>query len=347
MIRNVRLQKVRLGVMALLGAVFLSLGLVTQVEATGPYCQDLRIPVALAPGLPKNHELAGTLCVPGKHNKQKGQIDILVHGAGYNRSYWDFPVSSPDYSYVARANAAKRATFAYDRLGAGESSRPLSSQVTIDTDSYGLRQVIDYLRDEKNFKKVAVVGHSFGSMVAVHEAATYGGLDKLVLTGLLHAFGPAVTQGELQNYPAVFDPQFAGQGYDPGWLTTVPGVRPQVFYHATAAAAVTAYDEAHKDVLSATQLADGITQLSAPAALNVSNGITVPTLLVNGEYDRLYCGGLQLDCTNHAAVRNFEAPYFTNATSFTVRMIDDTGHNLPLHPSAAQSSRVIHEWLRC
>jgi hypothetical protein len=52
-----------------------------------------------------------------------------------------------------------------------------------------------------------------------------------------------------------------------------------------------------------------------------------------------------LNCTDEAAVTAHEVPYFADAASLTVHTLPDTGHDLALHPSAAQSFSLIDSWL--
>jgi len=304
-------------------------------------CVSLRIPVALAPDLAPAEQIAGTLCVPV--GRVATTVDVLVHGAGYDQTYWNWPVDPGTYSYVDKTLAAGRATFAYDRLGAGESSHPLSTLITTDADAYVLHQLIGDLRDV-GFAGLDVVGHSFGSIIAVDEAAAYHDVDRLVITGLLH---PEVAPPYVPTsifYPADQDPQFAGRGLDPGYLTTIPGTRGPAFYSASADPAVVAYDEAHKDTVSGSELAVGLAASQAPPATNAAGGVTAPVLVVDGDQDSLFCG-FTVDCTNSAGVLATEEAYYRAAPSVDVVLIPWTGHSLALHPTAAQSFSVIDHWL--
>ncbi len=316
------------------------------VSAAGTSCQELSLTVALGPGLPADQTIAGTLCIPAHYSGPSRQIDVLVHGATYNRSYWDFPVAQPQYSYVSRTLAAGRATLAYDRLGTGQSSRPLSTAITIAADAYVLHQIIQVANAVPTIQKVNVVGHSFGSIVATSEAATYHDADRLVLTGVLHSIGSGQSGVAASFYPAGLDPQFSTSGYDPGYLTTIPGTRGSDFYYApTTDPSVIAYDEAHKDVVSATQFGDGLAQFYTPAGLNLSDHITVPVLVVAGQNDALFCGGT-LDCNNPAAIAAGEAPYYTNTPSLTTSIVASTGHDLALHTTAGASFAAINGWIQ-
>src|SRR5579862_8031427 len=84
-----------------------------QQPAAG-HCVATLLRVSLAPGQPAKQKISGTLCSPTKPNRTRA-IDVLVHGATYDRSYWDSRFESPQYSYVERTLEAGRATFSYDR----------------------------------------------------------------------------------------------------------------------------------------------------------------------------------------------------------------------------------------
>lgn len=308
-------------------------------------CRELTINIALAEGQPKDQTISGTLCTPkGQHSRHS--VDVLVHGATYDRSYWDFGYKNQKYSYVNRALRAGRTVFYYDRLGVGQSSRTDSTNVTMDSDAYALQQIAGWMKQRKHFNQVNVVGHSFGSQIALVAAGLSGNnIDRLVVTGSLQSNGPGLVNGELRQYPAIQDPLYASSGYDAGWLTSVPGTR-QVFYYTTSADPdVIAYDEAHKNIVSSTQGVAGRALRVLPPGTNPTSSVHIPVLLVAGQHDRLYCG-LALDCTDTEAVRNFEAPYYANAPSFAVVTIPDTGHDIALHPSAQESFRQINNWLK-
>lgn len=327
-------------VVAVTGAV---LPLKPAAAVSAGTCQTVTIKARLAPLLPKNLDIVGDLCLPNTWAEGERKVDVLVHGGTYNRTYWDFPVSYPNYSYVDRALATGRATFAYDRLGVGDSSRPLSLLVTLQSDAYILHQVIDWVKVHPvGFDKVTVVGHSIGSFTVLEEAGTYNDADAVVITGLLHTIEPSGLSIFTSMMPAPLDPQFAGQGYDPGYVTTAAGQR-GIFYGGATVQTVIAYDEAHKDVVPLTAIATA-TPLLAPPLLNKSTQITSDVLVVVGDNDSIFCG-LLVDCTNPSAVLTAEAPYYANAASLDAKTVTNTGHNLALHPSASASFNAISQWI--
>lgn len=322
---------------------FPTMAAATTVSRAGT-CQNIRVAVALSPGALANQTVSGTLCRPAI-SPTATRIDVLVHGASYNRSYWDWPLNADTYSYVGETLSAGRATFAYDRLGVGASSHPLSTSVTTAADAYVLHQIIALVRSD-GFPTVDVIGHSFGSVIAIDEASAYHDADKLVVTGLLHSQGSGLATVAATFYPADADPQFGLPFADPGYLTTLPGTRASSFYDtATADPAVIAYDEAHKDAISGTELGAGIAETELPAATNPSRLVMAPVLVLEGQQDGIFCG-LPLNCSQQTSVLTEEAPFYAGSPRLTVATIPGTGHDIALHPSAAQSFAVIDQWVR-
>ncbi|HEX7963040.1 MAG TPA: alpha/beta fold hydrolase [Candidatus Saccharimonadales bacterium] len=306
------------------------------------FCISHTVPVALAPGQPFNKKVYGTYCQPFHWAKGQHQLDVLVHGTTYSSTYWDWPQDPALYSYVDKTLAAGRATFAYDRIGSGKSSIPVSTDVTMPSSAYVLHELIQGFR-LLGYKQINSIGHSMGSGVVMREAATYNDPNRVVLTGYLHAGrNPAVVAAV---YQANLDPLFAGRGLDNGYLTSTPGGK-SVFYSSSADPAVVAYDEAHKDIASGTFFGDYIADRAVPAGANLANQVKAPVLLIAGQQDQVFCfspGGL--DCTNQAGVQANEAPYYTGAASFTLDTVPDTGHDLALHPSANSSFAMINGWI--
>jgi hypothetical protein len=137
----------------------------------------------------------------------------------------------------------------------------------------------------EQFHKVVYVGHSYSTPVGWNLATDYGeGLDAAVFTGSAHV---ATVTGALlfsSFYPAALDPKFAGDGLDPGYLTTLPGTRDEFLYKpAQFDPAVVEFDEKTKSTATATELATLL------LSLNRSLDVRVPTLLVTGELDSQVC----------------------------------------------------------
>ncbi|GAA2215051.1 alpha/beta fold hydrolase [Nonomuraea monospora] len=303
-------------------------------------CAAVRVPAG-------DHTISGTLCAPASYPGGVKRVDVLVHGATYDSAYWDWPVNPRVHSYVRRTTAEGRATLAYDRPGAGKSTKPPSTALTVPADADVLHQVVRWLRG-RGFDEVTLIGHSLGSVIAIKETADHGDADRLVVTGLVHppALGLTAPIAFASVYPAPLDPQFAGQSSDLGYLTTRPGTRGASFYHAPAAdPEVIAYDEAHKDVVSSVELADALSRLALPPLVNDARGVRRPVLVVLGERDAVFCGPV-VDCSDSAAVRVNERRYFASAPSLAAVVLPETGHDLPQHESAGLSFARIDQWIR-
>ncbi|HYB76567.1 MAG TPA: hypothetical protein VEE85_00070, partial [Candidatus Bathyarchaeia archaeon] len=84
-----------------------------------PQCQELQVPVSLTQPAVSGATLYGELCVPA--HGTPSAVQLLVHGATYNRYYSDWPYRPDFYSYVRKMTKAGYATFNVERLGYGRS----------------------------------------------------------------------------------------------------------------------------------------------------------------------------------------------------------------------------------
>lgn len=329
-------------VMSILAVAGAGVSVGDAAAAPGP-CRDFRIPVALGEGLPADQQVAATLCDPSGSTPE---VDILVSGATYNRLYWDWPQNPDLYSYVRKTLEAGRATFTFDRLGTGASTRPDGSSLTVSSDAYILHQLIAWV-GRQGYRQINGIGHSLGSVTLTKEAAQWHDLARVVITGILHlpAIGLNGVGFATSLYPAALDPRFAGI-HDPAYITTMPGRRGLDFYDpATADPSVVAYDEAHKDLATLGELEQAIMELETPAVLNTTRKITAPVLIVMGQTDQIFCN-LLVDCHSADSLRTHESPYYSGAASFTALTVPHTAHNLTLQTTSAESFQGIDTWLR-
>jgi pimeloyl-ACP methyl ester carboxylesterase len=312
-------------------------------------CAVIRLPVALASGQSASQAISATYCQPHAWASGPREVDVLTPGATYNSAYWDWPQDPSLYSYMDKTLRAGRATFDYDRVGTGQSSHPPSDQITISSESYVLHQIVGWLHNSANDSQVNLIGHSLGSVISIQEAGMYQDVSRVVVTGLLHI--PNIGVGFAQTllslmHLAALDPEFAGQGLGPGYMTTIPGDRGQDFYSSSADPAVVSYDEAHKDIVPASDLAGLSTTWALPAGQNAAGRITAPVLIVIGQQDAIFCADPPiLDCAVPATVLASEVPYYASAASLTVDTIPGAGHDIALHPSADQSFAQINQWI--
>lgn len=295
-----------------------------------------------------NHHVVSWLCyqrTPG------GLVQLTVHGATYNHSYWNFSCpacQAGNYSYAQYMGQMGYTTFLYDRLGDGASDHPIPELMTIQSDAYVLSQLISDLRTGSYggpaFQKVVLVGHSLGSAISVAEAAdpSLTHPDGVLLTGFIHFVDPA----ELpflgtEIHPAFLDPDPRFQGLLPGYITTDPGTRGQLFYYQpTADPSVISQDESTKDTITDSAFASFFTIEASP----VSRQIHVPVLEVLGQNDNLFCLGT-FNCTNTGNVQQYEAPFFSPDAHLQVLIIPQAGHDLNLQTNASVWESAAVQWI--
>jgi len=312
--------------------------------AGGPeMCRDVDVAVMVKAG--SASAVHGVLCVPPR--TAPDTVHILIHGGTYNGSYWDFAHEPATYSYARQAD--RFAALTYDRLGYGRSSRPPSNEITGTAQADVLHQVVQGLRAGAigglRFSKVVLIGHSLGSGIALMEAATYGDVDGVVLTGITHHISPDSMQDTYFNhlYPASDDPKFARQGYDRGFLTTRPGSRRLFYDPSHTDPAVVAADEAGKDVVSSSEIFDIV---SLAFFSPMSRRILAPVLMVVGADDFLFCRSAgSSDCSSSAALTAQEMPYFSPEAHFQAVVIRGVGHDVTLHNVAPQVRALVLSWI--
>lgn len=299
-------------------------------------CRDVTVPAALGPGLPRDLTAYGRLCLPA--GKPPRVLQVLVHGASYDHSYWDFPGFDGRYSYTRHMVDAGYATLAVDQLGVGRSSHPLSAVTTQAATAHGVHEVVQAARTGAfgpAFDKVVLVGHSFGSLTSWLEAGIYKDVDGMVASGASHGLGASALASILRRArPAQLDPvvEPSVPAADPGYLS-IPGARAATFYHLpNADPAVVAQDEAARHE---TPAGAGAT---IPAYVPATLGIDVPVLIANGRLDKAFCaqggGGSATDCTDDTTLHASESPFFSAAARLQTTVIPDAGHDLNLQYNA-------------
>ncbi|MER2997822.1 alpha/beta fold hydrolase [Pontibacter populi] len=105
-----------------------------------------------------------------KPAKANGKTILLLHGKNFNGAYWQ-----------QTANALSKAGYRViipDQIGFGKSSKPEQLQYTFQLLAQNTKAVLDTL----NIKKVSVLGHSMGGMLATRFALMYPQMaEKLIL----------------------------------------------------------------------------------------------------------------------------------------------------------------------
>lgn len=314
--------------------------------AAGTQCTEVSIPVALTAGGEKSAHIAGTYCRP---TDPESVLQILIPGATYDRSYWDFPGFDGRYSYAQHAARAGQATLAIDPIGVGKSTMPVGWQVSALSAAQAVHEVVQAARAGglgHSWSKVALVGHSFGSLTAMLEAGTYHDVDGLLISGASHIPGPGgILSIMTELRPAVDDPATA-DSVPPGDISylSVPGARERAFH---------APDDSDPQVVAAdeaTRVAGTIGILATiPVFIPTTFGISVPVLIANGTADKVFCaqggGGSLSDCSSAEALYGSERPFFPQA-ELTTYVLPGAGHSMNLALNGGEFFARATSWAR-
>ncbi|KAK8181597.1 Alpha/Beta hydrolase protein [Phyllosticta capitalensis] len=137
------------------------------------------------------YNISTQFCYDNARSGVNVPLQILTHGIGFDKTYWDLPYNNYNYSYVNAALAAGYSTLSYDRLGIGNSSHgDAVNEIQSFLEVAALRALTTQLRSgsfpgvAQKFSKIIHAGHSFGSIQSYTFANLYPDeTDGLVLTG--------------------------------------------------------------------------------------------------------------------------------------------------------------------
>lgn len=336
----------------------------------GRTCTTSKLPVDLQPGVvvapgsdlgltldkeKSDQFVVVKLCVP--EGRSPKAVQVLTHGITYDHRYWN--IADPEnpeadtYSWEAAANKAGYATAAIDRIGNGGSSHPLSTFVDITSNATALHNVVQALRagdvegQKAAFDEVALVGHSYGSFTSMIAASRFKDVDAVMLTGFTHKVNTRTPVNiETSNYPAVLDPQFAGEPLDPGYITPRPGTHRGLYYAPSTDVdpRIIERDEATKGTVTQSELANYLIVENTPLQIDV------PVFIINGDKDGIFCNqelpDLGTDCSSPERVVEQEKPFFPEAPSVEAEVIRGAGHDLNAFYQAPEAFQASMDWLQ-
>ncbi|KAJ8103423.1 catalytic protein [Lipomyces tetrasporus] len=286
------------------------------------------------------------LCYPVDWAPKKSSkaIQFLIHGIGFDKSYWDF---AEGFSYVDNAAAAGYPTFSYDRLGVGASDHPDPIQIVqAPLQVEVAHSLIQSLRDGTlaghKFHHVVGVGHSFGSIQSVGITASYPkDFDAVVLTGFsISTNGLGVTIADFnlaiasQNQPLRFG------ALPSGYLVTGSAISNQFafLHYPNFDPSIFAKDDAAKQTVTIGELFT-ITKPVEPAI-----GFTGPVDVVLGEYDMIFC---QANCAYPSDQSVMvQALYPAASNSSQAHIVPGVGHAINLHFQAQIAFDEIQEFVK-
>ena len=274
-----------------------------------------------------DYQIAATYCQPDQG--PSSVIQILTHGIGFDRSYWDFSFNDYNYSYVAEAvDQYGYSTFTWDRLGIGMSSLgdPVQEiQALLEVDA--LKELTLAIKAGKVdgipncFEKYTHAGHSFGAQHTYALTAMYPDIsDGITLQGFSQngSFVPFFLYGgnfiQANTLPAL-------SRYPDGYMAAGDASAVQNNFFSPGH-----FDPAILEVATSTGQPVTVGELLTIGGETGSvNNFAGPAHIVTGGRDIPYCGG---DC--------YAAPTgFPNIPSQSIPMLPNA-QNLKIDISKSQ-----------
>lgn len=140
------------------------------------------------------YNLGAKFCTPDGPLGSKPVVQVLTHGIGFDKSYWDLPYNNFNYSYIGVAVGHGYCTLSFDRFGIGNSSHadpynvvqaPAEVSALYNLNSMlrkGTLPGVDHAFNESG--TIVNVGHSFGSQKSYMLSTMYPNItDAVILTG--------------------------------------------------------------------------------------------------------------------------------------------------------------------
>ena len=272
-------------------------------------------------------------------------VQLLTHGLGCDRSYWDV---APDYSYVDYAAEQGYTTLFYDRLGVGLSDHPDPIQVVqFNLEISILHEFVQLLRTGGlaglNFEHVVGVGHSFGSIMSHGLAAKYPhDFDALVLTGFTDSqpgAGIGFSSSDMTIASQVKPGQFSGLSNGYLLAANIFGVQFPFFRSPGFDQALLNIAEAKKDTVTIGEV------IGSAMPMEQAADFTGPIDVVNGEHDLVDCGGNCVIPYNKGAV--VKDKFFPAASSGSSWYIGEgSGHFINYHYVAHKAYEHIQDFIK-
>ncbi|KAF7189292.1 hypothetical protein HII31_09445 [Pseudocercospora fuligena] len=301
-------------------------------------------PESLVTGTQKAGGIFGvgaTLCLPN-NNAKPSTIQILTHGFGFDRFYWDF---APGYSWVDIAAQHGFATFYYDRLGIGKSDTPDALNVVQAPLQVEIaHQLIEMLRSGHfgiDFPKVVGVGHSFGSGITQGVTTQYPqDLNATILTGFsLNTTGQNSFLASLNLEIASVNAPYRFASASPGYLVSSTAVSQQIaFFKAPG------FDPEILNLVEATKATGTIGEFfSLGGIVAPATEYERPIAVINGVNDLPFCSG---DCNYPMDLAKAVLPVLYPASNRTgTYLAPNAGHGLNQHYSAGDAFEFAQKFL--
>ncbi|CAG8163220.1 unnamed protein product [Penicillium salamii] len=300
------------------------------------------------------YNISTQYCMPKNSASGDHTLQILTHGMGFDKTYWDLPYHNFNYSYVDYVLSRGYHTFSYDRLGIGKSTHgdaknEIQSFLEIEALAELTRKVREgSVEGVSKPSKIVHVGHSFGSAQTVALSAMYPDLsDALVLTGFSASIasmpvflsGANFQQAKLNHPPGC--PSTPRPSYSSGYLVNsdIGTNKFLFFYPGNFDEEILSYAEQNKQPMT-------VGELMTMTGLPTSSAFTGAVYVIDGENDIAFCGGACSYTTDSSAsIPAGVKAVFPKASAFSAYIQPNTGHGINLHYNSTAAYKQINDFL--
>lgn len=299
--------------------------------------------------LNQTYSINGYYCTPIQGARNDSALWNLVHGIGFDSSYWDYTLA-PEYSVVRHAASYGYSTFRYDRLGTGGSETPSVGGfdvVRAQTEVAIYQEVLRQLRNStqvggKRHSKIVGIGHSYGSIqTQAVSMETPELLDAVVLTGYttnssnlpgyLHAASYSIANKVL--------PDHLGSKPDI-WLATGSNASDILaFFYPPY------FSQESFDLARSTEQPVTLGSLFSVGAVGGQSNFTGPVQVVNGAKDFIFCSSNCWAGPNGTDIPSGVKELYPQAKNFTSYIAENTGHGITAHYSQPMVAEEISKWI--
>ncbi|CZT43846.1 uncharacterized protein RSE6_03939 [Rhynchosporium secalis] len=378
----------------------MALGFASPVQSSplqkrGPVCQEMVIPVVidaqnavvhptielgslfgllssvitlgLSVPVRGTYNIAGRYCEPEVDvPSRKNTLQLLAHPATYDRNYWSgggypgFGFDGDRYSWVSYASRQGYPTFAFDRLGNGNSSKPDGvAVVQMSAQAATVHEIIKLARAgpagkspfPRIFNNIIHVGCSMGSLMANVLNVQYPtDVNATILTGFSKQWvtvipGFTITAGLLPTQ--LVQP---GLSLPLGYLqaSSESGAEYLLFYGPPGVN----YDPAfvHQDYLKRGTLTVG--EAASSALIPTASRYTGSVFVMTGQQDVVFCGsfGFQGGGPGNCGTGAFSIlaqtqTLYPRASNYSYYAVPNSGHCWEHQYSAQGGFEVAHDYL--
>ncbi|PHH66145.1 hypothetical protein CDD81_208 [Ophiocordyceps australis] len=330
----------------------------TEIEVTDFFLnlgrQNFNFSAALANGhrtIAGKYTLAATYCEP--NNGPGDAIQIMTHGIGFDRTYWDYGYQNDYYSYVNRAIEHGYSTLTWDRLGIGHSTHlnPIS-ELQIFLEVAALRALTQHVRSGQlcgvnhRFSKIVHVGHSFGSAITFSLTQMDPTItDAIVLTGYSQQTGFMSGFALGGDFVPVSSLPTLVHNYTAGYVAPRSSVGVQTNFFAQGD-----FDPKMLTIATKNQQPAALGELLTLGSTGTMSPYGGAVQIITGERDIPFCGG---DCFNTKSIAG-SAPNlletsrsnFANAHNFSATVVPHAGHGLNFQYSCRFTYKAMLDFLQ-